>query len=222
MIQSQTLDFLKNIKLNNNKPWFEEHKSQYLSARENMEQFVADLLHLFPTIDSEIHSLKPSDCLFRIYRDVRFSKDKTPYKINMSAAFHKGGKKSGYGGYYIHIQPGGNSFIGGGLWSPSAENVKKVRQEIDYNWPEFESIIHSKHFQKTFGTLERDKDQVLQNPPRGYEKDHPAIEYLKLKSWVVSQNISDKELMKNGVLKQIATSFKTLSPFLHFLNRALD
>lgn len=222
MINSDILSFLTQLKKHNNKPWFEENKSRYLIARADFTELVTDILEKFPSVDSEIKELRPNDCLFRIYRDVRFSKNKTPYKINMSAAFHKGGKKSGYGGYYIHIQPGGNSFIGGGIWSPPPEDVKKIRQEIDYNFDEFKKIISNKKFISIFGELEKEKGQVLVNLPKGYEKDNPAAEFLKLKSWVVSKNFSDAELLKSNFLKEIMSAFQALKPFIHFLNRSLD
>lgn len=222
MFQPSTLSFLKQLKKNNNKPWFDENRDKYELARADFTKFVAELLQKIPSIDSTIKDLKPKDCMFRINRDIRFSKNKTPYKINMSAAFHKGGKKSIYGGYYFHLQPGGNSFIGGGLWSPEPESIKKVRQEIDYNFSEFQKIIKAPAFVKRFGGLEREEGQVLVNVPKGYEKDNPAAEYLKLKSWVASQNISDETLAQPTLLKEVLQSFKTLQPLLHFINRSFE
>ncbi len=222
MFQPSTLSFLKQLKKNNNKPWFDENRDKYESARADFTKFVAELLQKMPSIDSTIKELEPKDCMFRINRDIRFSKNKTPYKVNMSAAFHRGGKKSIYGGYYFHLQPGGNSFIGGGLWSPEPESIKKVRQEIDYNFPEFQKIIKAPAFVKRFGELEREQGQVLVNVPKGYEKDNPAAEYLKLKSWVASQNISDEILTQPTLLKEVLQSFKTLQPLLYFINRSFE
>ncbi|HZW70528.1 MAG TPA: DUF2461 domain-containing protein, partial [Hanamia sp.] len=136
MIPASTLSFLKSLKKNNNKPWFDANREKYLETRNNFEQFVALLLQKMILFDEDLKELEYKNCLFRINRDVRFSKDKTPYKINFSASFNKGGKKSIYAGYYLHVQPGDNSFIGGGLWRPEPEQLKKVRQEIDYCFPE--------------------------------------------------------------------------------------
>ena len=160
--------------------------------------------------------------MFRIHRDVRFSKNKTPYKINMSASFSRGGKKSVFADYYIHLQPGNNSYAGGGIWMPEGDVVKNIRQEIDYNFREWQQIINATSFRKTFGTLEYSEGQALVQMPRGYEKDNPAAEFLKLKSWVATHNISDEELMKRGSETRVAKVFENLQPMILFLNRALE
>jgi uncharacterized protein (TIGR02453 family) len=222
VFQPSTLSFLKQLKKNNNKPWFDENRDKYVLARADYEQFIGKILEKIILFDSNIKELQPKDCMFRINRDVRFSKNKIPYKISLSASFKKGGKKSIYGGYYFHLQPGGNSFIGGGLWSPEPDSIKKVRQEIDYNFPEFQKIIKAPSFVKRFGELEREKGQVLINVPKGYEKDNPAGEYLKLKSWVASQNISDEILTQPALIKEVLQGFKALQPLLQFINRSFE
>ena len=222
MITASTLSFLKSLKKNNNKPWFDANKSKYLEVRNNFEEFVALLLQKMALFDEDLKELEYKNCLFRINRDVRFSKDKTPYKINFSASFNKGGKKSIYAGYYLHLQPGGNSFIGGGLWRPEPEQIKKVRQEIDYCFPEFKKIIEVPAFKKNYGGLEKDQNQMLINIPKGYEKENPAADFLKMKSFVATKNIADVDLTNPKFMNQIVDSYKTLKPLLNFINRSFE
>ena len=222
MITASTLSFLKSLKKNNNKPWFDANKSKYLEVRNNFEEFVALLLQKMTLFDEDLKELKYKNCLFRINRDVRFSKDKTPYKINFSASFNKGGKKSIYAGYYLHLQPGGNSFIGGGLWRPEPEQLKKVRQEIDYCFPEFKKIIEVPAFKKNYGGLEKDQNQMLINIPKGYEKENPAADFLRMKSFVATKNIADVDLTNPKFMNQIVDSYKTLKPLLNFINRSFE
>jgi len=222
LITASTLSFLKSLKKNNNKPWFDANKSKYLEVRNNFEEFVALLLQKMALFDEDLKELEYKNCLFRINRDVRFSKDKTPYKINFSASFNKGGKKSIYAGYYLHLQPGGNSFIGGGLWRPEPEQLKKVRQEIDYCFPEFKKIIEVPAFKKNYGGLEKDQNQMLINIPKGYEKENLAADFLKMKSFVASKNIADVDLTNPKFMNQIVDSYKTLKPLLNFINRSFE
>lgn len=222
MITASTLSFLKSLKKNNNKPWFDANKSKYLEVRNNFEEFVALLLQKMALFDEDLKELEYKNCLFRINRDVRFSKDKTPYKINFSASFNKGGKKSIYAGYYLHLQPGGNSFIGGGLWRPEPEQLKKVRQEIDYCFPEFKKIIEVPAFKKNYGGLEKDQNQMLINIPKGYEKENPAADFLRMKSFVATKNIADVDLTNPKFMNQIVDSYKTLKPLLNFINRSFE
>ncbi|MGN6340808.1 MAG: DUF2461 domain-containing protein [Ginsengibacter sp.] len=222
MITASTLSFLKSLKKNNNKPWFDVNKSKYLEVRNNFEEFVALLLQKMTLFDEDLKELEYKNCLFRINRDVRFSKDKTPYKINFSASFNKGGKKSIYAGYYLHVQPGGNSFVGGGLWRPEPEQLKKVRQEIDYCFPEFKKIIEVPAFKKNYGGLEKDQNQMLINIPKGYEKENPAADFLRMKSFVATKNIADVDLTNPKFMNQIVDSYKTLKPLLNFINRSFE
>ncbi len=157
--------------------------------------------------------------MFRIYRDVRFSKDKRPYKNNLGAHIQPGGKKEIGAGYYIHIEAGG-AFLAGGMWQPMPPELAKVRQEIDYNFAEFKKIISNKTFRKYFGELgEEDK---LSTAPKGYPKDHPAIEYLKLKSFVVACELKDKDITSKNFTKKAAEIFKAMQPLNMFLRKALD
>lgn len=222
LLQSSTIKFFKDLKNNNNKPWFDENKPKYLHARADFENFVNEILISLRNFDKDMQLIEVKNCIFRINRDVRFSKNKTPYKNNFAASFKKEGKKSIYAGYYLHLQPGGNSFAGGGLWTPEPQNLKKVRQEIDYCFSDFENIIYAPAFKKQFGELGREDGQVLVNIPKGYERDNPAAEYLKLKSFFVSNDITDKELTQPGLLKTVIKSFEAFHPLQSFLNRALQ
>jgi uncharacterized protein (TIGR02453 family) len=222
LLQPSTLTFLKNLKKNNNKIWFDQNKEKYLTARDDFEKFVNRLLQKMISFDADMKELEANKCLYRINRDLRFSKNKTPYKINISAYFNKGGKKSINAGYYFHVQPGGNSFAGGGLWMPEATQLKKVRQEIDYCFPEFKKIVNATAFKKNYGELEREKGQVLINIPKGYDKDNPAGEFLKLKSFVASKYIPDKALHEPQLVDEIAGYFKALTPLLKFINRSFE
>lgn len=139
-IQPKTFAFLKALKKNNNRDWFNDHKSEYENAKDNVLGFIQELVVAFSTFDSSLRGLEAKDCLFRIYRDTRFSKDKTPYKTNLGASINAGGKKSMGPGYYVHLEPGG-SFIAGGIWMPPADEVKKIRQEIDYNGKDLKKIL---------------------------------------------------------------------------------
>ncbi|HEY6954396.1 MAG TPA: DUF2461 domain-containing protein, partial [Flavisolibacter sp.] len=166
MIEPQTLKFLSQLKKNNNKPWFDAHRAQYEAARIDFTNFIQLVIDALQKTDTTITGITAKDSQFRINRDIRFSKDKRPYKENFGAFIARGGKKSIYAGYYFHLAPG-NSFAGGGLWQPEPANLKKVRQEIDYNWEEFQSIVKNKTFKKTFGDLYKGEDMSLKRMPKG-------------------------------------------------------
>ena len=221
MIQKSTIKFLKELKTNNNKAWFEEHRTAYISAKEDFENFVQKLIDKLSEFDSDIKELEAKKCTFRQYRDVRFSKDKRPYKTNMGAYMARGGKKSTFAGYYFHLEPG-KSFIAGGLWMPMPPELKKVRQEIDYCFDEFKKILTDKTFKKIYKELEAGEGVKLKTTPKGYDATNPAIEYLKLKSFLAESPITDKELSSSTLLKNTAGGFKALKPFIYFVNSAID
>lgn len=221
MLKTSTLKFLKDLKKNNNKTWFEKNKSNYLGARDDAERFVALVIEGLGKIDPDIKSLEAKDCTYRIYRDVRFSSDKTPYKVHMGAFMNKGGKKSPTAGYYFHLQPGGKSMAGGGLWMPMPPELSKVRQEIDYNLAEWSKILADKNFKK-FYPDGLDQDEILSRPPKGYEAGNPAIEYIKLKSFVTTRPIGDETLVSKVLLKEVTGAFAAMKPFIDFLNRAVE
>ena len=221
MLKASTLKFLKDLKKNNNKPWFEKNKSVYLDAKEDAEHLVAQLIEGLGRIDAHIAPLEVKDCTYRIYRDVRFSSDKTPYKTHMGAYLNKGGKKVPTAGYYFHMQPGGHSMVGGGLWMPMAPELSKVRQEIDYNYSEWSKIVTARRFSKYYpGGL--DQGEKISRPPKGYDAENPAIDFLKLKSFVVTRSLTDTELGSRSLAKDVVNSFVAMKDFVGFLNRGLE
>ena len=222
MLQSSTLQFLKSLAKNNNKVWFDAHRGEYLTAKTDFENFVATLIKRTAQFDPDIQDLQVKDCVFRINRDIRFSKDKTPYKKNLAASLDRGGKKSIYAGYYFHAEPGNKSFIAGGIWMPMASELKKIRQEIDYSFEEIKSILENKAFVREFKELEKTPDVKLSNLPRGYDKKNPAAEYLKFKSLIVSRTLTDDELTNNKLTEKAVKSFKVLMPLIKFINKALE
>ena len=221
MLQPSTLTYIKNLAKNNNKQWFDANRNQFEDAKNDFEKLVEKIIQTFGEIDTDTAPLKAKDCTFRQYRDVRFSKDKTPYKVNMGASFDRGGKKSGFAGYYLHLEPGNKSMIGGGLWMPEATSLKKVRQEIDYCYDEFSKIINNPAFKKPYGDLEKG-EYSLSCEPKGYEKENPAIEYLKLKSFVAIHLVTDEEVVSEKYFKEIIAGFTAIMPLIKFINRALE
>ncbi|HTQ28610.1 MAG TPA: DUF2461 domain-containing protein [Puia sp.] len=221
MLQAATLKFLKDLKKNNNKPWFDAHRGAYEQAKQDFEHFVGDLITRHAKKDPSIASLKPKDCMFRINRDIRFSKDKSPYKTNLGASINRGGKKSIFGGYYFHCEPG-ESFIGGGVWMPMPPELKKIRQEIDYSLDEFNKIISSRRFRDVYGELYDGEDVSLSKVPQGFEKNNPAAPYLKLKSILAMKKFSEKEILSKDLLRQSLQAFEALQPLVQFINRALE
>jgi uncharacterized protein (TIGR02453 family) len=222
MLQPSTLKFLKDLRKNNTREWFEKNRKLYEAAKEDFASLIDQVIKQVGKKDPGIAILQVKDCVYRINRDVRFSKNKAPYKNNMAASLINGGKKSDNAGYYIHIQPGGESFIGGGRYMVEPDQLKKIRQEIDYNWDEFNKIIHNKKFVACYGELERGEGMALQREPKGYEKDNPAIEYIKLKSWVATTALTDADITGKDLVKKIIAACETLQPLIVFLNRAIS
>lgn len=221
MLQTTTIKFLKDLSKNNNKPWFDAHRKQYEDAKADFAGFIQTVIDKHGNKDEGIAHLKAKDCLFRINRDVRFSKNKSPYKNNMGAYINQGGKKSLLGGYYFHCQPG-ESFVGGGLWMPMPPELSKIRQEIDYNLDAFKKIIGSKKFKTIYGNLSREAEYVLSRVPKGYEADNPAAAYLRLKSYIAMVKVSDTDLSSKELVKKTATAFETLQPLIEFINKSID
>lgn len=219
MIQPKTLTFLRQLKRNNHKPWFDAHKDRYLDAKADFETLVQALIDGLARMNPAYGSLRVKDCVFRIYKDVRFSHDKTPYKVHFAAAFNPGGKKVHYPGYYFHLEPGGNTFCGGGIWRPDGAELKKIRQEIDYNYAELQAIVKNKKFLRLFGPLE--DDDALVRPPQGYQEDNPAIALLKFRNFIAGTGFEDTRLTSSRLKTGILDTFATLQPFIDFLGRAL-
>ena len=221
MIETSTFKFLKELNKNNNKDWFEKNRNQYENAKQNFLEFTKELITNFAEIDASIAHLEPKKCIFRINRDVRFSKDKSPYKTNMGLFLSKSGKNATHAGYYFHLQPGA-CFIGGGLYMPMPDILAKVRQEIDYNWREFNKIITNKKFVSQFKELDKSKEFTLTRPPKGYDIDNPAIAFIKMKTWIAGKKISDEELLDKKIIKNMVASFEALKPTIDFFNRAIN
>ena len=219
MLESSTLKFLKDLKKNNNKPWFDAHRKQYEAAKKNFEEFVQVLIDKHP--DATVKEQVAKQCLFRINRDIRFSKDKTPYKSHFSASINRAGKKSIFGGYYFHLEPGG-SYVGGGVWMPMPPELKKIRQEIDYCYDEFKKIYTGKKFKTIYKDLYRDDEVSLSRVPQGFEADNPAGKDLKLKSWIAMREIKDAELTTKDLVKNSIAAFDTMMPLVHFVNRTME
>lgn len=212
------MDFLNKLKANNNRDWFNANKGQYEAARQEVEQFVEHLIPSIQKTDPNLGSLTAKQTMFRIYRDVRFSKDKSPYKTYFGAHIAPGGRKSEQAGYYIHIDPDG-SFAGGGCYRPMGENLKKIRSEIYYNLDEYNNIISNQKFRSVFGEIKGDR---LVRPPQGFPKEFEGIEILKLKDYTVLRNFGKTELEKPDFGKFILETFNTMKPLNNFLNRALS
>jgi uncharacterized protein (TIGR02453 family) len=221
MLQAATIKFLKDLKKNNNKPWFDANRNRYDIAKKDFEFFIQSLIERRGKKDKSIAELKAKECMFRINRDIRFSKDKTPYKTNMGASINRGGRKSVFAGYYFHCEPG-DSFVGGGLWIPMPPELKKVRQEIDYNFDELKKIINNKKFKSVYGDLYKGEDASLSKVPQGFEKDNPAADYLKLKSFIALKPLKDADLTSKDLAKIITEAFDALQPLLYFINEAIE
>jgi len=217
-MNKNTLSFLEQLTENNQKSWMDENKSWYLEVKEEFIEEVGKLLHGLAEIEPGMGAFRPKDCVFRQNRDVRFSPNKMPYKINMAAYFALGGKKSSGPGYYLHIQPG-KSFVGGGLYMPPADLLKKLRQEIDYSGEELRSIIADKEFQRLFEGL---KGEQLKTSPRDYDQDHPHIDLLRFKSFEVFTMLSDDLIKKGKVVDVSLEAFRVMQPFMQFIYRAVD
>lgn len=213
------LDFLSDLRENNRKEWMDANRSSYERAKEEFKGLISYILENMQQFDPSLSALEAKDCIFRINRDIRFSKDKTPYKTWMSAVLSEGGKKSLNPLYYLHLQPGNESMAAAGLYQPTGDQMRKIRQEIDYNAPELKEIINTSSFVQNFGEIQGEK---LTRPPKGYQPDHPNIEFLKLKSYVAIRKFSDEKVMEASFADEVITTFKAAQPFNEFLNVAVS
>jgi len=219
MLKKETLKFIKDVAENNNREWFAEHKDIYEEAKQDVLNLVSAIIPELAKVDPLISAeTDPKKNLMRIYRDVRFSKNKDPYKNNFGIWFSAKGKGGNEPGYYLHIQPG-KSFIAGGYWMPEAAHLKLIRQEIDYNIDEFKEIIAAKDFKKyfTLGT-----SNALKNAPKGYDPADPNIEYLKLKSFEATATLTDQELFEPKLVNKLISSFGAIQPLVAFLRNAIN
>ena len=220
MLSKDTLQFLDDLKANNNRDWFLENKKRYEAFKKDYQQLVADLLDAMKPLDPSLKMLEVKNCTFRINRDIRFSKDKTPYKSHLGIWLSSGAKGLNRSGYYIHLEKGA-SFIAGGLYCPESEDLKKMRKEIAFFYDDLEAILKEKDFKSEFGDFDRNEKDTLKNPPRGYDKEHPAIELLKLKSFEASQKIDFSAASKKDFVAVMSQKLIALKPLNDFINRAL-
>jgi uncharacterized protein (TIGR02453 family) len=214
-IPPSALEFLKLVKKNNNRDWFNANKDRYLKEHKSVVAFAEALLFEMKKHDN-IETASGKKSLHRIYRDTRFSKEKTPYKTNWSGSFSRATKKL-RGGYYFHIEPG-NSFVAGGFWGPEANDLKRIREEIAYDSAPMRKIMKSKIFKETFGTL---VGEQLKSAPQGFTSDHKDIDLLRYKQFLVVRKFSDKEVLSGEFLKQLNDSFKKMRPFFDLMSEIL-
>lgn len=220
MLSKETLFFLEDLKANNNRDWFLANKKRYEAYKKEYHQLIAELLEVMKPQDASLEMLEIKNCTFRINRDIRFSKDKSPYKTHMGIWLRSGSLNSEAPGYYVHIEKDA-SFVGGGLYCPMPDQIQKIRKEINFFYEDLEAILKDKSFQTVYGELNRTETSTLKNPPKGYDKENPAIEYLKLKSYTATQKIDTASLSKNDFVTQISQKLIALKPFNDFINRAL-
>lgn len=219
MIRKETLEFVSGLIENNDRNWFQDHKDEYELAKQNIEEFAnAVIVELRKTDTSIPEEITAKKCVMRIYRDVRFSKDKSPYKNNFGIGISARGKGNDGAGYYVHIQPG-RSFVAGGYWMPQGEHLKAIRQEIDYNTQDLLDIIQDKAFKSYYNAL--DDQEKLKTVPKGYDAEHPQIEILKLKSFTVTHTFTDDELFQKDSALDVADGLKKMYPLISFLNHAI-
>lgn len=210
-INKATFDFLKELGKNNNREWFTENKPRYVLAKDNATAFANELMEEMNKHD-HIENAK----VFRIYRDVRFSKDKTPYKTNIGCGFTRA-TEALRGGCYLNLEPG-NTFVGGGFWGPNAQDLKRIRNEFVADAAPFRKIINSKKFKQYFGTL---KGEELKTAPKGFDKEHPDIDLIRKKQYLIGRDFTDKEVLSKDFLKECNLTFKAMRPFFDFMSETL-
>jgi uncharacterized protein (TIGR02453 family) len=215
-IKESTIDFLKEIKDNNNRDWFVEHRKIYDNARENFEQLVQVIINNIVEFEPIMKGLEVKSCVYRFNRDIRFSNDKSLYKTHFGAFIVRGGKKNGdkFAGYYIHIEPG-KSMVAGGAYMPPAPWLSALREKIDDEPEKLIEIISAKDFIKYFGKIDGEK---LKNAPKGYPADHPQVELLKFKSYLVVNEVKDEIVVSDKFFDHVMNVIRAMKPFNDYLN----
>jgi uncharacterized protein (TIGR02453 family) len=213
-----SFNFLLELQFNNNRQWFKENEDLYKNAKSEFDTFTSRLIAGLQKIDPEIEDLSPKDCTFRIYRDVRFSKDKEPYKNNMGAFISKGGKKSPFAGYYIHLEPGG-SFVGGGIYMPEKNILDKIRKSIFQNPSQLKKILNQKEFKSYFTEIYGEK---LKTAPKGFPKDFKDIDLLRHKHYALAHSLKDDFWKNNNVDTEILKVFSVMKEFNDFFNSLIS
>jgi uncharacterized protein (TIGR02453 family) len=221
-IDAGTLDFLKKLKKNNNKDWFDANREKYDVAKQDFIQNTASLIKGISSFDEEFAAaeIEPKKCISRINRDIRFSKDKTPYKTNFFSIINQGGKKSNLAGYFFQLQPG-NSFVGGGVYMPESNDLLDIRKEIHYHLPEWKKIAEDKSFLKVFPDGVQ-SPEILTRVPKGFDANDPAEEYIRMKGFFTYLTFSDEELMSGKAEKKIFKAYESTLPLIRFINKALS
>lgn len=211
MIKKTTLNFLNDVGENNNREWFAEHKERYLAAKENVDEFGEIIFEKLSKTDV-LEKLK----LYRIYKDVRFSKEKIPYNRHLGGRMVRA-MKYRRGGYYFHIEPG-NTFVVGGFWRPSKEDLLRIRQEFAADANAFWKIINDEKFLQYFGGL---KGEQLKTVPKGFPKDHEAIDLLRYKQFMIRHNFTDAEVDSPDFINKVVETFQAMRPFLDYMSVVL-
>jgi len=218
MLPKKVFTFLHDLQQNNDREWFNANKSVYQEARKAFADFINLTINEIRKFDKDINGIEAKDCMLRIYRDVRFSHDKSPYKTNFGAYIAAGGRKSMYAGYYVHLEPGA-PMLAGGLYMPPPPQLKIIRQEIYENIDEFREIIEDKNFKQYFGSLTGDQ---LKKGPRDFPADFPDIDLLKFKSYNVARGLTEKDVESDNILEMVHNTFKAMYPLNRFFNYALE
>jgi uncharacterized protein (TIGR02453 family) len=208
------LDFLSELEKNNARPWFESHRKEYQEAKELFEELVSQVIDEYRPVE-DLGDISAKDCIMRIFRDVRFSKDKSPYRTSMGASIAAGGRKSWRNAYYLHIEPHNRSMIAGGLYQPAPEQILRFREAVSRKREEFKAIISEPAFKQYFGSLQGEK---LKTAPRGFALDNSEIELLRLKDVTAVHALSDAAVLSDGLIDEIIAVFTALKPFLDYLN----
>ena len=217
MIQSATLQFLNDLSDNNERDWFKANKKVYDAAKKNIESVVSEVISGLVQYEPDFSSMEAKKAIFRIFRDTRFSNNKAPYKTNMGAWMARGGRKSPFAGFYLHIEPG-KSFLAGGVYNPESKVLKAIREGIDYDAQSLRDIIESKSFKNAFGEMEGAK---VKTSPKGYSKDHPDIDLLRHKSYLMSVNLTDEEIMAEDFVSNALSVYANMVPLNNYLNQAI-
>jgi len=210
-ISKSTLEFLSKLKENNNRDWFNEHKPKFQIEQNKVKQFYNSIMRQLKTHD-DIEQLK----MYRVYRDVRFSKDKTPYKPHFAGSFSRATKKL-RGGYYLRIRPG-ESFLAGGFWQPNKEDLLRIRKEFEMDSQVIREIMNDENFRNFFGKLQGDS---LKTAPRGFDKNHPDLDLIRMKQFIVVRNFSDEEVLASNFLEEIDQSYKAMRPYFNYMSEIL-
>ncbi|MCD0464507.1 DUF2461 domain-containing protein [Flavobacterium sp. ENC] len=214
-IPKSSLDFLQQLKTNNNKPWFEANKTKYLNELNHIETFAGALLEELSKTDV-LETASGKKSVYRIYRDIRFSKDKTPFKTFWGGSFTRATKER-RGGYYFHLEEG-NSFFAGGFWGPGAADLKRIRSEFAHNAEPMQKILQSKSFIETFGTLQGEQ---LKTAPKGFDINHEAIDLLRYKQFLIIRRFTDKEVLSPLFLEQALETCLNMRPFFDYMSEIL-